>query len=103
MEATQATIHECFNEMERLINRGITPEELDTVKNYMQGTFLRQVDGVTSLMNTYALWNNFEKDTSEGTAYISHIQNITEETVLNLAKTHLQPAQFHTIIVGKNI
>ncbi len=102
-EATQATIEECFYEMEHLINNGIELEEMETVRNYLLGKFLRQVDGVTSLMGIYSFWNHFGKDTTEGEHYVNGIKSITVEEVIRLAKELLQPDSFHTIVVGKNL
>lgn len=97
---TQAAIHACFEELQRLQEEPIGAEELESARSYMLGDMLRDVDNSVSYLKRYAFWNAFGLDEREFQRLVDSIQNINAETLENLAKKHFKHNNFKQIIVG---
>jgi len=101
VEKTKDAIDECFNEMTLLQNELVNEEELSSVKSYMLGELLRQVDSSVSYQKRYAYWSDFQLDETEMQEMINAIHAITPQMIQILAKEWLVPETFTTIVVGK--
>ena len=89
-----------FVEMEKLRTTLIGPDELEIVKNFMLGDLLRNLDSPFSISDNIKglLENNL--DLSFYTQMVQVINEITPESILNLAQKYLQPDSFYTVIAG---
>jgi zinc protease len=101
VDKTKNAIEQCFIEMQRLQTEEVSDEEIKNVKRYLQGTVLRDVDGVVAFMKKFAFWNRFGIDENEFEKFMNSLNHINKEMIINCAKTHLQHDDFYTIIVGK--
>ncbi len=99
-EVTQAAIDEIKYEMQRLRENLVGEEELNLVKNYLSGSYLRALDGVYNMADRFksALENNLKM--SYYVESLDRIQQVTADEVLQLAKKYLQPEQMVTVVVG---
>lgn len=101
VDKTKEAIDQCFVEMDRLRTEAVLDSELKTVRRYLQGMLLRDIDGVVSFMKKYSFWNHFGLDETEIETTLHAINHINKEILIKNAKKHLQNEDFYTIIVGK--
>lgn len=103
-EYLQPTIDEIALEMRRLQIEPVTEEELDTVRSYLLGEFLRDFDGPFALASSFKAINDFELDYSFYDQYLHVLRTITSEDLLRLAVQYLNPEDFYTVVAGtKNL
>lgn len=101
VDVTTATLTEIYKEIEILQNNLIPNEELDLVKNYLLGTFLRSVDGPFAIsekftsIKDYGLANEFYKN------YVTYIKQAKAEDLLALAQKYLNKNELSELVVGK--
>jgi predicted Zn-dependent peptidase len=99
-EFTGLTLDEVYKEMEMLRNEPVGEEELQTVKNYMIGSF------AGSLNSPFAIADNFKTIYFEGLTYdffehyIENILHTSAGDLVYLANTYLQPDSFLEVVVG---
>jgi len=97
---TQDAIEEIYKEIFRLQQDKVPETELKLVKNYMLGSFLRNIDGPFPLSESlrglieYDLHNNFYEN------FISIIQNITSEELRDLACKYFERDSLYELKVG---
>ena len=101
VDKTKEAIEQCFLEMDRLKTEEVSDLELKTVRRYLQGMLLRDIDGVVSFMKKYSFWNHFGLNENEIEATLYAINQVNKELLIKNAKKHLQNEDFYTIIVGK--
>jgi len=100
-DVTKDTLKEIYKEIKILREELVDADELETVRNYILGQFLRSVDGPYSLGDKFkAIWefglgyDYFEK-------YFEAVKTITPEEIKALANTYLQEKDLIELVVGK--
>ena len=99
-EFTGLTIDEIYKEIEILKTEPVGEEELQTVKNYMIGSF------AGSLNSPFAIADNFKTIYFEGLTYdffdhyIENILHTTAQDLLRLSNTYLQPDSMLEVVAG---
>lgn len=99
-EYLQPTIDEIALEMRRLQTEPVTEEELDTVRSYLLGEFLRDFDGPFALASSFKAINDFELDYSFYDQYLRVLKNVTSSDLQRLAAEYLNPGDFYTVVAG---
>jgi len=102
-EVTKKAIDEVFIEIERLRTTLVPREELELVKNYMTGQFLRRADGPFALAELVRAILPYKLDMNYYKHYIRTIKNITAEEICNLAVNYLQPDSMIRLVVGEDV
>lgn len=92
---------EVYREIDILRNDLIPDSELQLVKNYMLGKFLRSIDGPFAMADMLMSVLESGLDMSYLNRYTEVIRSITAAELRELARKHLDPSTFHEIIVGK--
>jgi predicted Zn-dependent peptidase len=98
-DVSEATIEEVYKEMKLLREELVDDEELLTVRNYLIGTILGDLDGPFQIMGR---WKNLIlNNLSEQYFYdsVQTIKTISAETLRELAKKYLNPEEFYELIV----
>jgi len=92
---------EIYKEIEILRNELIPEEELELVKNLMQGEFLRSIDGPfeSAEISRTLLLNNLTTDYIE--QHLNTLKYITAEEIRLMAQKNLSIESFHELTVGK--
>jgi predicted Zn-dependent peptidase len=99
-DVTEKAISEIKNELNRMRSETISEDELNRVKNYIYGTFLRTFDG------PFALAERFKsaKDIGEGFSFykrsLDEILQVTPEALLETANSYLIAEEMITLVVG---
>lgn len=101
-EYTQATLDEINFELKRLQDEPVGEEELETVKSYLTGEFLRDFDGPFALASSFKAINDFGLDYDFYDRYLAELNRITSEELQLLACKYLSVEEMFTIVVGGN-
>lgn len=100
-EHTEDTLQEIARQIRILQTEAIDPEELETIKNYMVGSFLG------SLNTPFALADKFKTVYFNGidmeffNEHVRQIYDTSAEDILRMANEYLDPDTFTTVVVGK--
>ncbi|MCB0744011.1 MAG: insulinase family protein, partial [Ignavibacteriae bacterium] len=99
-EVTDSAITEIFNEMKILRNEKVTDDELDRIKNYLNGSFSRSLESPQTIarfalnIERYNLAKDYYKN------YLKNLSQVTAEDVEEMAKKYLKPNNAQIIVVG---
>ena len=89
--------------MKRLQTELISENELETVKSYLLGEFLRDFDGPFALAGSFKSINDFGLDYTFYDTYLQVIRNITSAELLTLAQQYLNTEDCYTVVAGSQI
>ncbi len=100
-EVTNQTLEEIYKEVKLLREELVSDSELETVRNYMLGQFLRSVDGPFALADKFkAIWE-FGLDYSYFDNYFKAVQTVTPQQIRDMANKYLQESDLIECVVGK--
>lgn len=94
-------IDEIYFELKRLRTDLIPEEELQLVKNYILGTFLRSIDGPFELADKLKGIVTYDLGYEYYSNFINTIRTITAENLHILANKYLQEDSIIELVVGK--
>lgn len=98
-DVCEATIEEVYKEMKLLREALVDEEELLTVRNYLIGTILGDLDGPFHIMGRWKniILNGLTEDYFYDS--VKTIKTISAEEIRELAKKYLNPADFYELVV----
>lgn len=99
-EYIKPTLNEIAIEMRRLQTELISLNELETVRSYLLGEFLRDFDGPFALAGSFKAINDFDLDYSFYDNYLQILRNVTSEELMKLAQKYLNPDDYYTVVAG---
>lgn len=99
-EFTEETVKEIQHEIHLLQNQLIDASELETVKNYMLGSFLSSLDTPFALADRYKTTYLHELPLDYYEQFVREINEVSAEELRELAQRYLDPHTFTTVIVG---
>lgn len=94
-------IHEIYYEMDRLKQELITEDELQLVKNYLLGTFLRSVDGPFAMAERFKGIMTYNLGYDYFSKYIATIKSVSASELRDLANTYFDKNSLVELVVGK--
>lgn len=99
-EVVDNTITEIYNEIEKLKNEYIPTDELEKVKNYLLGEFLRQADGPIAMMENFKniYFNNLSEDYY--TDFIHAVNYVTAKQLKELANKYWIKENMLEVVAG---
>lgn len=100
-EVTQNALDEIYNEIARLREELVPDGELETVRNYILGQFLRSIDGPFALADKFKNIWEFGLDYNYYTNYFNAIKSVSPEELRNLANLYLKQEDLTELVVGK--
>lgn len=100
VDVREATIDEIFKEIEALKTTLIPADELEKVKNYMLGDFLRHADGPIAMMENFKniLFNHLGE--TYYTDFIQAVNTATSEELRVLAQRYFQKEDLTIVTAG---
>ena len=101
-EYVEPTLKEISFEMKRLQAELVSEDELETVKSYLLGEFLRDFDGPFALAGSFKAINDFGLDYSFYDHYLRVLRSLTSEELMRLAQQYLHPEDCFTVVAGHN-
>ena len=99
-EFRDQTIDEVFKEINKLNTELISEDELETVRNYMQGSFLSSINTPFSLADKFKSIHFHGLDYSYYDQYLNTVNTITREEILEKAQQHFDADSYSVVIVG---
>lgn len=100
-DVTKDALKEIYAELKLLREELVDDEELETVRNYVLGQFLRSVDGPYSLADKFkAIWE-FGLGYDYFDRYFNAVKSVTPEELKDLANKYLQEKDLIELVVGK--
>ena len=100
-DVAASAISEIYREIKLMREKPVDIQELETVRNYILGQFLRSVDGPFSLADKFkSIWE-FGLDYSFFDNYFTAVKNVTPAELQDLANKYLQEKDLTECVVGK--
>ncbi|HTA28456.1 MAG TPA: pitrilysin family protein [Bacteroidia bacterium] len=97
----EAAVIEIYKELERLCNEPVPADELQLVKNYLRGNFMRSMDGPFALADRFKhIWLH-NMDYSYYEKYVNALSTITAKELMEMANKYLQKESIYELVVGK--
>jgi zinc protease len=100
-EVADVAMNEIFKEIELLQKVPVTSSELNLVRNYLGGTFLRAVDGPFSLSDRFREIHEHGLGIDHYFLMLEKTQRITPEEIMDLANRYLTIDSLYRLKVGK--
>ena len=99
-EYVEPLIKEVYNEIGALLEKPVSDNELELVRNYIMGELCREYEGVSAksevFINTWLSGESFDSVNQ----YIKAVSSITSEELLNIAQKYLAREKLIEIVVG---
>lgn len=97
---TTKALEEIYKEIARLREDLVSNDELETVRNYILGQFLRSVDGPFALAEKFKAVHEFGLDYSYYENYFTSVKNVTASELRDLANKYLQEKDLIECVAG---
>jgi predicted Zn-dependent peptidase len=97
---TENAITEIYKEIKQLREKLIPEEELNIVKNYMLGTFLKSVEGPFAQAEKFKAIYDFNLTYEYYKNYLNTVKNISSKELIKLANKYLQESDLFQLVVG---
>lgn len=99
-EFTKNTIVEIEKELQLLIDTLVSENELETVKNYMLGSFVGDIQTPFSIADKYKTIYYHGLGYDYYDRFFARIQSITAADIQNVAKKYFAPSEMSYVIAG---
>jgi zinc protease len=99
-EVTAPALREILMEIDRIRDERISAEELSLARDYLEGVFPIRYETTAAIASALATLAIYDLNPDYYDSYRTNIHNVSEEAVLEAAKTHLHPDLLQTVIVG---
>lgn len=96
----EPALKEIYHEITRLQDELVGEEELDIVRHYMEGDFIRSVDGIFECSERYRQMFATDVDERFTDLYFNALKTVTPEQLRELARQVLAPEQLVEVVVG---
>jgi zinc protease len=100
-DVTKNALQEVYKEIDIMQNDLVPADELETVKNYILGQFLRSVEGPFALADKFRAAWEFGLDYSYYDNYFNAVKSVTSQQIRDLAGKYLQKTDLIELVVGK--
>jgi predicted Zn-dependent peptidase len=101
VDVCKSAISEIYSEMEKLRKELIPADELELVKNYLLGTFLRSVDGPFAMADRFKGIMEYGLSYDYFDRYIATIKGISASQLRDLANIYFDKDSMTELVVGK--
>lgn len=100
-DVSKKAVNEIYKEIKLLSDELISQDELNLVKNFMLGSFLRSIDGPFALSEMFISVLEYDMDFTYYDKYLNIIISITSENLIQLAKKYFTKETMFELLVGK--
>jgi len=97
---TNAALKEIYFEIEKLQNELVSEDELELVRNYLIGVFLRSTDGPFAIGDRLKSLLGYDLGYEYYDRYVKTIRTISAEKIRELAKKYLQKKDLIELVAG---
>jgi len=100
-EVTRAALEEIYNELKNLRTLPAGDEELNSLKSYLSGSFLRSFDGPLAQGERFKELLVFGLDHSHYDEYLETLKTIRAEDIMECASLYLREDDMMEVIAGR--
>ena len=100
-DVTTKALDEIYTEIDLLKTELVEADELEMVRNYMLGTFLKSIDGAFQLAERFKSIHLSELDYGYYNRYLDKIRSIGPDELQELARKYLDTSGFYELVVGR--
>lgn len=97
----ESAVTEIMNEIKILREELVPESELELVKNYIYGSFLRSIDVPVALADKFRNVMEHNLDFTFYERFLETVKNITSEELRQLAQKYLQEKDLWTVMAGR--
>jgi predicted Zn-dependent peptidase len=101
VDVTQKALTEIYKEVALLREETVSDEELELVKNYLLGQFLRTVEGPFALADKFKVIWEFGLTYDYFEQYFNQVKSVQAKELKSLAQKYLQEKDLIECVVGK--
>jgi predicted Zn-dependent peptidase len=99
-EYVEATVQEIYHETQRLIDEPVAELELNTVRNYIKGSFLSSITTPFSIAEKVKNVRFYDLDYSFYHNFFDSLDGLDAEDILKAAQKYFSPEDMTEVIVG---
>ena len=99
-EVKDNAVEDIYNELQDICSKPICEEELEIVKNYLIGDFIRSIDGIFEISERHKQMISNHSTELFTENYLKSIDNITTTKICEISNKFLDKDSMTQIIVG---
>ncbi len=100
-DVRKSALEEIYREIRELRNRPATESEMESLRNYLGGSFLRSFDGPVAQSERFRELLIFGLDYSHFDDYLKTLKTITPEAIMETAADYLNEDGMMEVVAGK--
>jgi len=100
-DVSSNALEEIYKEIGLLSTEAVPGDELQMVKNYMLGSFLKSIDGPFNLGDRWKGIMLYDLGYDYYDRYINTVKSITVDEIMQLAQKYFQKDSLYELVVGK--
>jgi predicted Zn-dependent peptidase len=100
-EVTDSAVVEFLNELRRIREEPVEVKKLQTIKNYITGSFARSLESPSTIARFAINIDRYDLPATYYADYLKNIQAVTREDVQAMAQKYILPDHAYILIVGK--
>ncbi|GAA5036001.1 hypothetical protein GCM10011506_31440 [Marivirga lumbricoides] len=100
-EVTDSAVYEFMSELEKIVNEGVTQQELDAAKASIAGSFARSLESPQTVASFAINTAIYGLPADYYTNYLKKLDAVTLEDVKAMAQKYILPENANIVIVGK--
>jgi zinc protease len=99
-EVTAPALREILLEIDRIRSEKISADELSLARDYLEGVFPIRYETTSAIASALATLAIYDLPPNYYDSYRTNIHNVSDDAILEAAKSHLHPELLQTVIVG---
>lgn len=97
---TGAAVGEIFREIERLVEEGPTPDEVEAATSYLAGVFPLRLETTGQIASRIAEMVVYDLPDDYYRSYRDRVREVTAAQAARAARRHIRPAELCTVVAG---